>query len=61
MTDSVKGHKTHPVIPLCGLRAGPEINGVFRDTQFHNLITSKMKGKGEGVGLRHHLIKCFIY
>lgn len=49
VTDSVTRHKIHPVIPVCGLRTAPEINGVFRDTRFHNLITSKMGGK-EGVG-----------
>lgn len=45
VTDSVIRNKIHAVIPLCGLRTAAEINGVFRDTQFHNLIASKMEGK----------------
>lgn len=49
MTDSVTMHKIHPAIPLCGLRTAPEIDGVFRETQFHNLIPLKMEGK-EGLG-----------
>lgn len=49
MTDSVTRYKIHPVIRICGSRTAPEINGVFRDTQFQNLIISNMEEK-EGVG-----------
>lgn len=49
VTDPVTRNKIHLVIPLCALRTAAEINDVFRDTQFHNLIASKMEKK-EAVG-----------